>query len=39
MAPAQGEPLVAEGYSLTGSGTDSTVTLTRPDKGSQSCKA
>ncbi len=34
-----GEPLVAEGYSLTGSATDSSVTLTRPDKGSQSCKA
>ena len=39
MAPAVGEPMVAEGYSLTGTGTDSSVTLTRPDKGSQSCKA
>jgi hypothetical protein len=39
MAPAEGEPLVAEGYSLTGTGTDSSVTLTRPGKGSQSCKA
>lgn len=34
-----GEPLVAEGYSLTGSATASSVTLSRPGKGSQSCKA
>ena len=34
-----GEPLVAEGYSLTGAATDSSVTLTRPGKGSQSCKS
>lgn len=39
MAPAVGEPMVAEGYSLTGVGTESSVTLTRPGKGSQSCKA
>lgn len=38
-APAAGEPMVAEGYSLTGAGADSSVTLTRPGKGSQSCKA
>jgi crotonobetainyl-CoA:carnitine CoA-transferase CaiB-like acyl-CoA transferase len=36
---AAGEPLVAEGYSLTGSATAASVTLTRPGKGSQSCKA
>lgn len=36
-APAKGEPFVAEGYKLTGDGT--TVTLERPGKGSQSCKA
>ena len=34
-----GEPLVAEGYSLTGSATSASVTLTRPGKGAQSCKA
>jgi hypothetical protein len=39
MAPEAGKPMVAEGYSLTGEGTGSTVTLTRPGKGSQSCKA
>jgi hypothetical protein len=39
MAPVAGEPMVAEGYSLTGEGTASNVTLTRPGKGSQSCKA
>lgn len=39
-AAEAGEPLVAEGgYSLTGSREASTVTLARPDKGSQSCKA
>ena len=38
-AAAAGEPLVAEGYSLTGDATAATVTLTRPGKGSQACKA
>lgn len=38
-APEAGQPMVAEGYSLTGSGTAPTVTLERPGKGSQSCKA
>jgi hypothetical protein len=32
-----GKPYTAEGYSLTGTATASNVTLTRPDKGSQSC--
>jgi hypothetical protein len=31
--------MVAEGYSLTGTGEGATVTLSRPGKGSQSCKA
>ena len=39
VAPEEGQPMVAEGYSLTGTGEGSTVTLTRPGKGSQSCKA
>ena len=39
MAPEAGKPMVAEGYSLTGTGTGSSVTLARPGKGSQSCKA
>lgn len=38
-APEAGQPMVAEGYSLTGTSADSSVTLTRPGKGSQSCKA
>ena len=39
-APEPGQPLVAEGgYSLTGTAQDSSVTLARPGKGSQSCKA
>ena len=38
-APAVGKPMVAEGYSLTGSPTGGTITLERPGKGSQSCKA
>lgn len=32
-------PFTAEGYSLSGDKAASTVTLERPDKGSQSCKA
>ena len=39
MAPEPGQPMVAEGYSLTGAATDSSVTLTRPGSGAQSCKA
>ena len=39
VAPEAGQPMVAEGYSLTGDGVASTITLTRPGKGSQSCKA
>ena len=35
-APEAGQPMVAEGYSLSGSG--SSVTVTRPGKGSQVCK-
>lgn len=38
-SPVAGEPLVAEGYSLTGSATSASVTLARPGKGAQSCKA
>jgi hypothetical protein len=36
---AAGGALVAEGYSLTGDAKAASVTLTRPGKGSQSCKA
>lgn len=36
-APAEGQPFVSEGYSLSGSGT--TVTYNSPDKGSQTCRA
>jgi hypothetical protein len=39
VAPEAGQPMVAEGYSLTGTGAGSSVTLSRPGKGSQSCKA
>ena len=35
---AAGEPLTAEGYSLTGDAKSPTITLTRPDMGAQSCK-
>lgn len=39
-APEPGQPLTAEGgYSLTGAADASSVTLARPGKGSQSCKA
>ena len=38
-APEAGQPMVAEGFSLTGTAADSTVTLTRPGTGAQSCKA
>ncbi len=36
-ATAEGEPYIAEGYSLSGNGT--TVNYTAPGKGAQSCKA
>lgn len=37
-APEPGQPMTAEGHSLTGSPDASSITLTRPDKGSQACK-
>jgi len=37
-APEAGQPMVAEGYSLTGSATGGPITLERPGKGSQVCK-
>jgi hypothetical protein len=37
-APEAGQPMVADGYSLTGTPSGS-VTLARPGKGSQSCSA
>ena len=36
-APEAGQPYIAEGYSVAGSGTQ--ITVTSPGKGSQSCKA
>jgi hypothetical protein len=36
-APAAGEPMTAEGYSLTGDSAN--ITITVPGKSSQSCKA
>ncbi len=38
-APEAGQPYVAEGYELTATIGNRTVTLERPGKGSQSCKA
>jgi crotonobetainyl-CoA:carnitine CoA-transferase CaiB-like acyl-CoA transferase len=38
-APEPGTPLAAEGYSLTGTADGSSVTLERPGKGRQTCKA
>ena len=38
-APAPGETMVAEGYSLNGSDTAGSVTLTRPGTGAETCKA
>ncbi len=38
-APTEGEAMVAEGYSLTGTSEAASVTLTRPGAGSQSCKS
>lgn len=38
-APEAGKPMTADGYSLSGTPGSSTVTLERPGKGSQECKA
>lgn len=38
-APEEGQPLVAEGHSLTGTAGGSSITLARPGAGSQTCKA
>ena len=38
-APEAGQPMVADGYSLTGTPGGGSVTLARPGKGSQSCSA
>jgi len=38
-APEAGQPLTAEGYSLQGSPSGSTITLERPEQGSTTCKA
>ena len=39
VAPAAGEPMVAEGYSLTGEAAAASITLERPGIGAQVCKA
>lgn len=36
-APEAGQPMVAEGFSLTGAAGDGSVQLTRPGKSAQSC--
>lgn len=38
-AAVAGEAMIAEGYSLTGEATSATITITRPGKDAQSCKA
>jgi hypothetical protein len=38
-AAAAGGAMVAEGYSLTGDAKAASITITRPGKGSQSCKS
>jgi hypothetical protein len=38
-APAAGEPMVAEGFVLKGTAEASSVTLTRPGTGAETCKA
>ena len=38
-APEAGKPMVADGYSLSGTPKGGAVTLERPGKGSQSCAA
>ncbi len=37
-APAAGEPMTAEGYSLTGDAEAASITITRPGISEQSCK-
>ncbi|HEU5482720.1 MAG TPA: hypothetical protein VFU80_06500 [Sphingomicrobium sp.] len=37
-APEAGQPMTAEGYSLTGNATASSVTVTSPGKGTRSCR-
>lgn len=37
-APEPGQPMTAEGHSLSGGPDTSSINLTRPDKGSQACK-
>ena len=40
IAPEAGQKMIgAEGYSLTGTAADASVTLERPGRGAQSCKA
>lgn len=38
-APAAGQPMTGNGYSLTGASSGGDITLLRPGKGSQSCTA
>ncbi len=38
-AAAAGEPMTAEGYSLTGDAQSASITLTTPGKDAESCKA
>jgi len=38
-AAAAGEPMTAEGYSLTGDAKAASISVTRPEGGAQSCKA
>lgn len=38
-ATEEGGEMVSEGYTLTGDASASTITLTRPDKSAQTCKA
>jgi hypothetical protein len=38
-AAAAGEPMIAEGYSLTGDAKAATITIARPGIAAQSCKA
>lgn len=38
-APAEGEPMTAEGYSLQGNAAGSSITLERPGQGTSTCKA
>ncbi|HET9811370.1 MAG TPA: hypothetical protein VFP53_06690 [Sphingomicrobium sp.] len=39
VAPEAGQPMTANGTTVAGTAESSTITLTRPGKGSQSCKA